>query len=262
MSHLTSRLNGAITHAYLQYRFPCDPIVLGGAPRSGTTLLLSLLGNHSHIHAIDYETTAFHPYFRPHKLLAALVFKDNSRQLRHITKTKKRICEKTPGNIRHIPEINHFFKGKVKFINIFRDGRDVITSRHPLRPEEYWVPIQRWIDDTQAGIAAASLPNVFSIKYEDLVTDGKDALHKLCDFIGEEYEDGMLSYYKDKRQTKIGAWAHESMPVHSKSIRKWEAAEHSEILSKFMENSEAVTLLMKLGYLQNSQNDFESPLEA
>ena len=52
-----------VTWCYLRAapRFARAPISIGGAPRSGTTLLLSVLSAHPSLFAINHETFAFCP---------------------------------------------------------------------------------------------------------------------------------------------------------------------------------------------------------
>jgi hypothetical protein len=236
------------TKRYLRSKFSKPPIILGGAPRTGTTLLLSILGSHDEIYAIDYETTAFHPRERPEKLLSALVFENESRTYRHIPSMKTCFCEKTPGNIRHVDEINAFFNNEVKFINIFRDGRDVITSRHPLDPDKYWAPIERWIFDTKCGLEADRLDNVFSLKYENLVTDTEQSLREITDFLELPFQKQMLEYHNNTNVKRNLAWEGRAKQVSSNSLQKWKRPEHREIVENFMANEEALSILKRLDY--------------
>jgi hypothetical protein len=238
-----------MVRAYLDYKFCDPPIIIGGPPRSGTTLLLSLLGSHPHIHAIDYETTAFHPQLRPEKLFAALFFENESRRQRHIPPLKSRFAEKTPGNIRHAKSVIKFFSGKVKIINIFRDARDVVTSRHPLDPSQYWVPIERWVEDVKSGLDAQRYPNVLSIKYEDLVAETEAVIKKACAFISEDFDPRMMEYHKYTNVQTNLAWSGQARPIHAESLRKWENPEHANRINELMDNCEAVMLSRQLGYL-------------
>ncbi|HEV8554001.1 MAG TPA: sulfotransferase [Casimicrobiaceae bacterium] len=238
-----------LIRSWLEHRFPDPPIVVGGPPRSGTTLLLSILGSHPRIHAIDYETTAFHPELKLEKLFAALFFENESRRLRAIPRTKARFAEKTPGNIRHAEEVDAYFGGRVKFINIFRDARDVITSRHPLNPDEYWVPLARWIVDVRKGLEAQGRANVCSIKYEELIADPEATIARVCAFLGETFDPNMLEYQKHTNVKRHLAWQDNARAIHADSLRKWERPEHAARIREFMDNAEAVDLSRRLGYL-------------
>lgn len=246
--HSASRF---ILNHYVTRTLPKPPIFIGGAPRSGTTLLISILGSHPHIHAIDYETAAFHPDYRPEKLVAALLFRPGNRRLNRISPEKTRYCEKTPGNIRHIDELFDFYNGHVRCINIFRDGRDVVTSRHPEEPDQYWLPIRRWVQDVKFGLEAERKGQVFSIKYEDLVAYPEQTLRAICDYIDEPFLPQLLEYQTSKNALSNmakTAWNKGPEAINAKSVRKWEKPEHSQRLAEFYESKDAVRLLHELGY--------------
>lgn len=248
---LTRRASEFLLRHYVPRRFPRPPIFIGGAPRSGTTLLISILGSHPHIHAIDYETAAFHPEYHPEKLLAALLFEPGHRRRLRVAPGKTRYCEKTPGNIRHVDELMAFYGGQVRCINLFRDGRDVVTSRHPENPEAYWVPVKRWVRDVKFGLKAERKGLALSIKYEDLVAEPEVALRKICEYLDEPFVANILDYQNaDNGLSKMAqaAWNHTPEAINTKSLRKWEKPEHQERLAEFYRNEEATRLLHALGY--------------
>lgn len=240
-----------VLNHYVSRILPNPPIFIGGAPRSGTTLLISILGSHPHIHAIDYETASFHPELRPEKLVAALLFRPGNRKLNRIPPGKTRYCEKTPANIRHIDELFDFYEGRIRFINIFRDGRDVVTSRHPEDPDQYWVPIRRWVQDAKRGLEAERKGQVLSIKYEDLVENPERTIRKVCEYLGEPFHPAMLEHQKSINSiSKMAqmAWIKGPEAINTNSLRKWEKPEHQERLAEFYKNKGAVRLLHELGY--------------
>lgn len=236
---------------YIPRLLPDPPVFIGGAPRSGTTLLISILGSHSRVHAIDYETTAFHPVFQPEKLAAALLLKPGNRRRNWIAPEKTRYCEKTPGNIRHVDEIVAFYAGRVRCINIVRDGRDVVTSRHPEDPGRYWVPIRRWTEDAEFGLAAQRRGQVLTVRYEDLVERPESTIRGICDYLDLSFESAMLEY-----QNVVGsissmarmAWDRDAQAINTRSLRKWEKHEHQQRMAEFYASEDAVRLLHELGY--------------
>ncbi|MGC2456577.1 MAG: sulfotransferase [Gallionellaceae bacterium] len=248
LDHVPDAMVNYVANAYLRRKFSAAPIFIGGAPRSGTSLLLSLLGSHPHIHAIEYETTSFHPRQKLERLFAAIFFEDHARHRRHIDRDKTRFAEKTPGNVRHVAEINAFFNAQVVFINIVRDGRDVVTSYHPSRPGEYFVPIERWVEDIRFGLDAQQLNNVYMLKYEDLVASPVHAIQGICEFLGEPYLPKMLEYQKYTNVKDISAWQGGAKPIHTGSLCKWRNPKHAERIREFYKNADAVALTRQLGY--------------
>lgn len=176
------------------------PVIIGGCGRSGTTLLLSILSSHPHIFGIDDETYAlcFLAYLydtdsaRPKSNIGPEFFPvkpglDSPIRLdilyeylaRHqVPDSCTRWCEKTPKNILFCKQILECFGKNSRFIHVVRDGRDVVTSRHPTDPSTFWVKPTRWIQDVEAGLDYEKHPQVLTLRYEDLVTDPEDTLKK------------------------------------------------------------------------------------
>ena len=163
------------TYRATSRRFSEPPIVLGGAPRSGTTLLLSVLSAHPRIHAIPHETSAFTPPERPtgaqsgkdfelYRVFAPLAL---SRPEEGCT----RWCEKTPSNISSFGAILAHFGSAIRLIHIVRDGRDATTSRHLRRPAEYYYGPSKWAQIVADGLRFRDHPQVLLVRYEDLVLD-------------------------------------------------------------------------------------------
>ena len=130
--------------------FRAPPIIIGGCGRSGTTLLASILSAHPRIYVIPEETTTFCPGAYSEHVDLNAEFDTRKFYLKYFSKYNflfARWCEKTPKNVLFFDRILKHFKNRVKLIHMVRDGRDVIFSRHPRNPHEYWVSGKRWIDD-------------------------------------------------------------------------------------------------------------------
>jgi hypothetical protein len=110
---------------------------------------------------------------------------------------KKRWGDKTPPYVRIIPQLASIFPG-ARFLCLVRDGRDVTKSFQSLtvygdtihQNTVEWVISNQW----QRKWAATHQEAMLQVKYEDLVVDPESALRKICRFIGEEFEPGMLSW--------------------------------------------------------------------
>ncbi|ETN95795.1 sulfotransferase family protein [Zhouia amylolytica] len=226
-----------------------DPIFIGGCGRSGTTLLLSVLGAHPRIQAIDHEAYFFNKFREG-------VINDWVRRRRieyniiqnPIKKTAHRWCEKTPSNILYINQIERFFDENYKFIHLVRDGRDVVTSRHPLLENEYWVSVDRWVNDVQAGLNYRDNKNVLLIKYEDLIINFNQTCKAIMDFIDEDYVTEVRDYHLHTNVKKDRAWKGQVRKISADSIKKWEKEEHKERINEFYQNHKAIELLKELGY--------------
>ena len=253
-SHLCLRykyLKTSVKRALIRRRLNKLPVIIGGCGRSGTTLLLSLLSAHPRIFAIERETyilcpTAYDEYVNLNatinlaKIYTILIKYE-------IPKQKRRFCEKTPKNILFIGQILDIFHNNVRFIHLVRDGRDVITSRHPKLPYSYWVEKERWITDVAAGLKYEDRPQVLTLKYEDLILNFEDTLHNICNFLNEDFHEHLLSWHKYATVRK-GPWFHGVKKLHSGSIGRWKKPEHKAVVDDFMNDTRAVDLLKHLDY--------------
>jgi LPS sulfotransferase NodH len=197
------------------YRSSEPHIVMGGAPRSGTTVLRKLFDRHPQV-CCGAETKIFVPaavnlawlsqsYHIPLPELGAMrtdapsqaVFIDAFASRVRADAGKARWAEKTPQNIRHLQWILARFP-QAAVIHVIRDGRDVVCSmrQHPdwrwqdgawqkvLVPRSLEWYARRWLDDTAAGLAWRGDPRYVEVRYEDLVADPRAVLHSICDGIG------------------------------------------------------------------------------
>ncbi len=239
--------------------FHKPPIVLGGCGRSGTTLLLSILSAHPAIHALPFETGIFSfwqsandplgidPNFQEPTRLHRF-YRNILRQ--RIPATVSRWCEKTPTNVRHLERIFAYYRENVRFIHIIRDGRDVMTSRHPENPDAFWVEPQRWVNDVRQGLAYKDHPQVLTIRYEDLILEHKTTVGTICDFIEEEYVPELKQWFENATLRKDQAWFKPLQRLHSSSIGRWKKPEFEQRIEELTANDEVVRLLVELGYLK------------
>ena len=250
-NYLNQRLR-YISNTIKLKRFTAPPIIIGGCARSGTTLLQAIISAHPRIFVFPIETHRLCPtaYLENPDYTLKPRYEDLMEQLKTypVRFSARRWCEKTPKNIRFI---DHYLKDieDVKIIHIIRDGRDVITSKHPDDPEEYWVPIQRWIDDVQAGLLFKDHPQVFTIKYEDLIFDFEKQLEKLGLFLKEDFSKIGKDWTEKASLQRSTAWFSDRVTqLNAKSIYKWKKEEYKPILDSFMANEKALSLLNDLGY--------------
>lgn len=121
--------------------------VVGTSPRTGTTLMVELLVASYRIdgHA-DHEMSVFE---RP--------------------KPEYRIfCSKLPGDLLNVGPLLRVDKN-LWVINMVRDPRDVVVSRHHKEPDKYWVHLGVWTRRRKVAKRLASHPRFLNIRYEDLV---------------------------------------------------------------------------------------------
>jgi hypothetical protein len=229
------------------------PIIIGGCARSGTTLMLSILSSHPKVYAIHGETHAFCPeaYSKNPDLNAEIHIDRVYRPLvkSKIPKSCTRWCEKTPKNVYSIDRILRFFGKEARFVNMVRDGRDVVTSIHPEATSGYHVPAERWVSDVSAGIMFEHHPQVLTVKYEDLVSNSAEVLKKTCEFVGERFDPALMQYPASAKIRSDSAWYEKATPVHVRSVSRWQDDEHADVVKYLLEIPKALDLLRHYDYI-------------
>ncbi len=194
-------------------------VFIGGAPRSGTTLVLRILGRHPDIAAF-YETkivssllewlegTIFNPFdrenpwdFRLHEYFERdEIYRSFGVALselfgRRAAKDGKRMwVEKTPRNALQVDALLKMMPD-LRFIHCVRDGRDAAVSMLKLEATPNTIPecASLWEGYVRAGRSACRRhPECcLEIRYEDLVKKPEAVVERLCAHIGVEVISGM-----------------------------------------------------------------------
>ncbi|MBN1797164.1 MAG: sulfotransferase [Spirochaetales bacterium] len=169
-----------------------SPIFIVGCGHSGTSLLLAILGSHSMLYAIPYES-----YLCFCSRIKAFIKRLDFRFLT-IAAGKRRWIEKTP---KHIYCIEKLFKiyPQAKILLIIRDGRDVACSIQD-RNGSLASGINRWVKDNRAGEPFWEHENVYVLKYENIIEDFEETISGVLAFLGEHYEQEIREYYKIPKQ--------------------------------------------------------------
>ena len=101
--------------------------------------------------------------------------------------------------------INELFPDAI-FIHIVRDGRDVANSvlKQPWGPSDIIEAAEWWHVCVTLGRRMGAIlgeKRYTEIKFEDLVSDTENQMKRLCEFIGEEYHEDVLNYYKNSESS-------------------------------------------------------------
>lgn len=242
-----------------------NPIFIVGAPRSGTTLLRSMIDAHPNLCCPTWETGLFERFtaimdgdiqwhFKNDSALAvdrsALLdwmrrsCDDLMKQLTAPT-GKPRWAEKTPAHVFHIDLIHEMYP-QVQFIHILRNGRDVVRSLQSMQwaPRDIRWSCRRWVDSVQAARRAAQeLPadRFLELRYEDLIGDSGAAIKRLCEFLHEPVADQMLAFDKPANNS----WGIEQQPLSRSPVNRHRQLNFVErrVFSRL-----ASPLLTELGY--------------
>lgn len=258
------------------------PIFIVGCPRSGTTLIRVVLDSHPNIccgpethliknlktfkETISIRWRMLEPYGISEKVLNQKlsemfrIFPENYMKI----KKKQQWAEKTPNNIFHMDFIDELFPN-CQFINIIRDGRDVVCSF-----KERWgrISIFRAIRDWNRSIelteqyrAKFSKERYMEVKYEELVSNPERETKRIMEFIGEDWTPELLEHHtkkhdfwfnfnKEKNIDIIGEKKPKEhspdKPIFLSSVGKWK--KNLNIVEKALVNLLLNRNLTRLGY--------------
>ena len=210
-----------------------NPIIIGGCGRLGTTLLLSILSCHPRILAIDRDTHALcldgytlNGYNKTPRINVPFRLWSIYRNLikQRISDQFSRWCEKTPRNVIYFERILERFGERVRILNIVRDGRDVITSRHPYDPLRFWITLHRWVQDWETTI------------------------RHICEYIEEEFVSNFFSYPHSATKKQNIAWVNPARELNSSSIGRWEDTRYARRIDTLLSDPLAIRLLQHYGY--------------
>lgn len=211
----------------LIWRFPQHSssqkhIFVLGSPRSGTTLAKLILGVHPHLNSCGYETGFFLSQDVTTLKLAGVteaqrkeIFQQSQDIVQLfdglvaqvlINQGGKRYVEKTPSHILRLDFLLKNFS-QSQYIHVYRDGRDCYCSgkKHKNIPQAK--TIQRfahyWKKSIQARLKHGDHPQIFDLKYEDLVTNPEFQVKKMMNFLGETYDSRQIEpkYYSNNSIT-------------------------------------------------------------
>lgn len=118
---------------------------------------------------------------------------------------KERWGEKTPSNIFYAEHILDMFPG-AQFIHLIRDPRAGVASMQDVWffPEDVVLNAlnrKKYLVAGQSHLERHVSPRQrLIIRYEDLVRNPPSVTRVVCEFLGEDFEPGMLEYYKTSQQ--------------------------------------------------------------
>ena len=191
-----------------------DPIFLLGCQRSGTTMLRLVLDSHSRISC--GPETRFLPDLRrivdeqrdwPRLARFGFPREDWLRRIREFFggvhadyaagRGKARWADKTPLYALSIDFVTEVFPD-ARIVHVIRDGRDVVVSHR--KRFGYWSAVKcvvkwpRYIRTARAFGAQLPPEQYHELRYEDAVGDPDKTLRALFEFLGEQWEPGVLEY--------------------------------------------------------------------
>ena len=261
----------ALVNCYSRERFssiPCsdnktnDLVFIVGMPRSGTSLVEQIVSAHSDvfgagellhvndiINSIQEEIGHSDPYpFCIDKLDAEIVNKLADRlassMRKENTSNKEKMTDKLPSNFHNIGLLYKLFPN-AKFINCVRDPRDTCLSiyfqqfagYHPYANNlhalgihyiEYQRLMNHWVNDL-------SIP-VHTISYENIVTDTRNEVGKLLEFLKLEWDEECMKFYEQKRTVATASHDQVRRNIYKGSLERWK--NYKDDISELLESLE------------------------
>ena len=227
-----------------------DPVFLIGFPRSGTTLLDTILRSHPSVEVleeiplINYFIENLESKFGSDLNELGKIDINLIKQMQnfyfekrdnHFDSRKKRICiDKMPLNIIHEGEIYRFFPN-AKFILAIRNPKDSVLScfmqnftiNHAmanfLNLEDsaflYDKVMKLWSNYIEC------FPIKFhTIRYEDLISNFDVSIKNLLTFLKIDWSENMREYYKTAEKRGLintPSYNQVNQPLYSRSIERW-----------------------------------------
>jgi hypothetical protein len=190
--------------------------------RSGSTLLRVMLDSHSQIHSppelhlkdfavrvkTDYGTKALGEIGLDDEQLRFLLW-DRLLHRELAAARKSLLVNKTPNDV-FIADLIARCWPDARFIYLLRHPGAIERSRQQTRPQDTAERNARMVlrYGTAIEAARAARPG-FTIRYEELTADPRDATRRLCTFLGVPWEAGMLDYGRfdhGRMKPGLGDW--------------------------------------------------------
>ena len=233
----------------INYQNDENLVFLIGFPRSGTTLLDSILRSHSEIIVLEekpYLLNLRHAFFKQNdNNLSSLlnITQDIRDKIRNeyfkkifsqIGKNKRIIVDKFPLTIIELGFVKCIFPN-AKIILAMRHPCDVVTSCFfsSFKINDAMVNFLSWSSTIQFYNKVFDLFEFYSnemnlsfltIKYEDLIISFKNNVQKITKYIGLEYESNMENFFiTAKNRSRISTPSYNQVinPLYTTSINRW-----------------------------------------
>jgi hypothetical protein len=62
---------------------------------------------------------------------------------------------------------------------------------------------------------------ILDVQYEDMVADQEAMSRKIVDFLGLEWDDACLNFYKSKRFARTASYDQVRQPIYNKSVARY-----------------------------------------
>jgi hypothetical protein len=224
------------------------PIFIVGMPRTGTTLVERILGNHSEVasagEAVDFPEEMTAAARATHARLGLtdtdllraslqMDFGEVGRRylaaIRDLAGVQRYTIDKLPFNFRYCGLI-HKALPKAAIVHVTRDPMDTcyavfktlfINAYHFSyqleEVAEYFIAYRRMMDHWHAVMPGVML----DVRYEELVADPQTQCRRLLAHCGLRWEDQVLDFHRSKKASTTASAMQVRRPIYRSSVQKW-----------------------------------------
>jgi hypothetical protein len=208
-----------------------DPIIVFGAPRSGTTYLNAILNAHPDVF-ITHETRVFawlHRSLRQVTAQPQMLSTHKDRYIAHLEETLPEVIRSFYRDLHprivHWGDKNPHYASKAnegcldtvltlfpgaRFLHIIRDGRDVVTSliRKTNQKGESWTTFDMaheiWKRHVANGrsFVAANPEAAYELRYEDLIADDVGHARRVFEFLDIGFSDEVAAFCEEQARER------------------------------------------------------------
>jgi sulfotransferase family protein len=145
---------------------------------------------------------------------------------------KRRYGDKTPAYMQHLELLDRVFP-EAQYVHILRDGRDAGLSfmdmrrkprfnlGRPRRLAEFACAWRFEIEGARRLGERLGAARYLELRYEDLVAEPEARLRDVSEFLGLEFQPGMLEYHRDVDPTQLQDHPRLAEPPR-KDVRRWQ----------------------------------------
>jgi tetratricopeptide (TPR) repeat protein len=224
------------------------PIFIVGMPRSGTTLVERIIGNHSRVHsagessalsdainaAVDQVARQNSSNWLQHiqmfgRLDGEMVARGYLARVRARRGDRARFSDKTPTNFFHCALI----------LRAFPNARIVHMTRHPLAAcyavyktrfngafpfcydllelADFYIGYRRLMSHWERILPG----RILNLAYEEIVTDHEASARRLLDFVDLPFEAACLNFHLNPASTSTASSVQVRQPLYDSSLEHW-----------------------------------------
>lgn len=164
-------------------------------------------------------------------------------------------CTRSLANIKYMADIEAFYREKVSYLYLHRDGRDVALSfRKAVVGEKHFYHLaNEWAAAQEIALAwrrKIGAERFLSVSYEDLTGNPEATARRVCAFLRVDYVPSMLDFHRAEEAKRTAAsselWSNVVNPVMKDNTKKFLRDMKAEDIKIF--ESVAGTVLDALGY--------------